>query len=227
MRGKEVSSSKSSAEPPACAGCTHADRPASLGILASGHGSNMEAIAEACARGELAAKVSVVISDKKEAYVLERAKRRGIPHYFVDYSLYPNRRSYEEKVLDILHAHGVQYIVLAGYMRVVGEVLLQAYPQRILNIHPSLLPAFPGLSAIRKAYEYGVQITGVTVHFVDEGVDTGPILQQEVVPIGLEDSLESLEKKVHEVEHRLYKKALALLISGRVEIYGRKIRFKN
>ena len=162
-----------------------------IAIFASGSGSNFEAIVHAINRGEINAKVSMLVCNKPKAKVISRAKRLGIPVN-------------EDFSAASLKEAGVAFIVLAGYMRILSPEFVKAYEGRIVNIHPSLLPAFPGLHAIPKAYESGAKTTGVTVHYVDEGVDTGPIIAQEIVEILPGDTLESLESKIHEVEHKLY-----------------------
>jgi len=179
-----------------------------IAIFASGNGSNFEAIAKAVKRGEINVKLSLLVCDKPEAKVIKRADNLGITVFVCNPKDYPNRVAYEERILAILKDTEVDFIALAGYMRIIGEVLLEAYEGRIINIHPSMLPDFPGLDAIEKAYNAGVSQTGVTIHYVDAGVDTGPILTQEAVAILPDDTLEILEARVHEVEHRLYIKVL-------------------
>lgn len=175
-----------------------------LAVFASGNGSNFEAICQAIQEGRLAAEVACLIYDRQAAYVKERAAKYKIPAYYVNIRQYAAKEDYEQAILTHLANERVELIVLAGYMKIVGFSLLQAYPKRILNIHPSLLPQFPGKSGIADAFAAKVATTGVTVHLVDEGVDTGPILQQVAVPILAEDTLETLEIKIHAVEHQLY-----------------------
>lgn len=179
-----------------------------VAILASGNGSNFEALAHQFQAGLLPGELAFVFSDHHNAYVLERARRLNIKAYSFEVKEFENKAAYEEALLQLLQEQEIDLIVLAGYMRIIGKTLLSHYSNRILNIHPSLLPSFPGLHGIKDAYEYGVKVTGVTVHLVDDGVDTGPIIAQEPVMILPEDSLESLEEKIHQTEHRLYPKVL-------------------
>lgn len=179
-----------------------------VAILASGNGSNFEALAHQFQAGLLPGELAFVFSDHHNAYVLERARRLNIKAYSFEVKEFGNKAAYEEALLQLLQEQEIDLIVLAGYMRIIGQTLLSHYSNRILNIHPSLLPSFPGLHGIKDAYEYGVKVTGVTVHLVDDGVDTGPIIAQEPVMILPEDTLESLEEKIHQTEHRLYPKVL-------------------
>lgn len=179
-----------------------------VAILASGNGSNFEALSHQFQAGLLPGELAFVFSDHHNAYVLERARRLNIKAYSFEVKEFENKAAYEKALLQLLQEQEIDLIVLAGYMRIIGKTLLSHYSNRILNIHPSLLPSFPGLHGIKDAYEYGVKVTGVTVHLVDDGVDTGPIIAQEPVMILPEDSLESLEEKIHQTEHRLYPKVL-------------------
>ena len=179
-----------------------------VAILASGNGSNFEALDHQFQAGLLPGKLTFVFSDHHNAYVLERARRLNIKAYSFEVKEFENKAAYEKALLQLLQEQEIDLIVLAGYMRIIGKTLLSHYSNRILNIHPSLLPSFPGLRGIKDAYEYGVKVTGVTVHLVDDGVDTGPIIAQEPVMILPEDTLESLEEKIHQTEHRLYPKVL-------------------
>lgn len=179
-----------------------------VAILASGNGSNFEALAHQFQAGLLPGELIFVFSDHHNAYVLECARRLNIKAYSFEVKEFENKAAYEKALLQLLQEQEIDLIVLAGYMRIIGKTLLSHYSNRILNIHPSLLPSFPGLHGIKDAYEYGVKVTGVTVHLVDDGVDTGPIIAQEPVMILPEDSLESLEEKIHQTEHRLYPKVL-------------------
>lgn len=179
-----------------------------VAILASGNGSNFEALAHQFQAGLLPGDLAFVFSDHHNAYVIERARRLNVRAYSFEVKEFANKVAYEEALLQLLQEQEIDLIVLAGYMRIIGKTLLSHYSNRILNIHPSLLPSFPGLHGIKDAYEYGVKVTGVTVHLVDDGVDTGPIISQEPVMILPEDTLESLEEKIHQTEHRLYPKVL-------------------
>ena len=179
-----------------------------VAILASGNGSNFEALAHQFQAGLLPGELIFVFSDHHDAYVLERAQRLNVRAFSFEVKEFENKAAYEKALLQLLQEQEIDLIVLAGYMRIIGQTLLSYYSNRILNIHPSLLPSFPGLHGIKDAYEYGVKVTGVTVHLVDDGVDTGPIIAQEPVMILPEDTLESLEEKIHQTEHRLYPKVL-------------------
>lgn len=179
-----------------------------VAILASGNGSNFEALAHQFQAGLLPGELIFVFSDHHNAYVLERARRLNVCAFSFEVKEFANKAAYEKALLQLLQEQEIDLIVLAGYMRIIGQTLLSHYSNRILNIHPSLLPSFPGLHGIKDAYEYGVKVTGVTVHLVDDGVDTGPIIAQEPVMILPDDTLESLEEKIHQTEHRLYPKVL-------------------
>jgi len=194
-----------------------------LGILASGRGSNLQSIMDAAAAGKIGAEVVVVISDNKDAFALERARRAGIPARYVGFGYYASKDDYERAILDILRQNKVDLVCLAGYMRLVGRVILDAYSNRIMNIHPALLPSFPGLHAQKQAWEYGVKYSGCTVHFVDEGMDTGPIIIQAVVPVYDDDTPDTLATRILEQEHKIYPEAIRLYAEGRLKIQGRKV----
>lgn len=185
--------------------------PVKIAVFASGSGSNFQAIQEAIERGELLAKVELVVTDKPAAFVVTRAEKFGIPVLALNPKEFASKADYETAIIEALSECGVQWIVLAGYMRLISEVLLAAYPKRIVNIHPSLLPSFPGKDAIGQAIEHGVKVTGVTVHFVDEGMDTGPIIAQAAVAV-IEGDREATEMAIHQQEHVLYTKALQQLL---------------
>ncbi|HWL25128.1 MAG TPA: phosphoribosylglycinamide formyltransferase [Ureibacillus sp.] len=178
-----------------------------IAVFASGSGSNFQAIQEAIERGELDAKVELVVTDKPSAFVVTRAIHFGIPVHTFTAKLYESKEAYEEEIVQLLREKKVEWIVLAGYMRLIGNTLLAAYPNRIVNIHPSLLPSFPGKDAIGQAIDHGVKVTGVTVHLVDEGMDTGPILAQSAVEV-VDGNREETETRIHAVEHELYTKTL-------------------
>ncbi|GAB6180235.1 phosphoribosylglycinamide formyltransferase [Desulfotomaculum defluvii] len=197
-----------------------------LGVLASGRGSNLQSIMDCCQRGSLAAEVVVVISDKPSAYALERARQAGIAAFGLEIAAFPSKGEYEQAVVKLLQQADVELVCLAGYMRLVGEALLQAFPNKIMNIHPALLPSFPGLHGQRDALQYGVKISGCTVHFIDEGMDTGPIILQAAVPVLSEDTEESLSARILEQEHRLYPEAIQLYAEGRLEVKGRRVYIK-
>ncbi len=194
-----------------------------LGVLASGRGSNLQAILDAVAAGRLAASVRVVVSDVADAHALERARRAGLPAVFVDPRGPGGKAGFEGRVVEVLRAHGAACVALAGYMRVCGPALLAAFPQRIVNIHPSLLPAFPGLHVQRAALEHGARFSGCTVHFVDAGVDTGPIIIQAAVPVLDGDTEESLAARILRQEHQVFPRALQLLAEGRLRVNGRRV----
>lgn len=194
-----------------------------LGVLISGSGTNLQAIIDACEDGSLTAKVAVVISSHDSAMGLERARRAGIPAVWIDRALYDRPSLYNAAILEALQEYGVGVVVMAGYMRLLGAEVLKAFPDRVVNIHPALLPAFPGANGIRDALEYGVKVTGVTVHLANENFDEGPIIAQVPVSVNEDDTLATLEAKIHEVEHRLYPAALQLLALGRIEVDGKRV----
>lgn len=195
-----------------------------LGVLASGRGSNLQSIMDACSQGHIPARVAVVISDQAGAYALERARLANIPAVHIIPEEYSNKHLYETAVRETLLKQGVELVCLAGYMRLVGKALLEAFPNRIMNIHPALLPAFPGLHGQKQAWEYGVKYSGCTVHFVDEGMDTGPIILQAVVPVLDDDTEASLSARILEQEHQIYPAAIGLYASGRLQLSGRKVK---
>ncbi|OPY57475.1 MAG: Phosphoribosylglycinamide formyltransferase [Pelotomaculum sp. PtaU1.Bin035] len=198
-----------------------------LGVLASGRGSNLQAIMDAAAAGEIEAEVAVVISDNEDAYALERARQRGVPAGFVNPKSFSSKSEYEKAIVEQLNRHGVELVCLAGYMRIVGTVMLNAFPNKIMNIHPALLPAFPGLHGQEQAWRYGVKFSGCTVHFVDEGVDTGPIIIQAVVPVLDDDTADTLAVRILEQEHVIYPEAIRRFAEGRLKIVGRKVFTKE
>ncbi len=184
-----------------------------LGILGSGRGSNYHSIADAIAGGTLTARIGCVISDHEDAYILERARRLGHPAYFVDMAPFKSKLDgdAEQTVISLLRNHGVNLVALAGFMRIVKKGLLEAFPGCVLNIHPSLLPSFPGLRAWEQALRHGVKITGCTVHYVDAGMDTGPIILQRAVPVLTGDTPETLHERIQEQEHTAYPEAVRLV----------------
>lgn len=194
-----------------------------LGVLISGSGTNLQAIIDASESGALEAEVAVVISNHEAARGLDRARKHAVDAVFVDRGGYATPREYNIAIRDVLRSHDVDWVVMAGYMRLLGRQVLDFFPNRVLNIHPALLPSFAGENGIRDAFEAGVKVTGVTVHFANENFDDGPILAQEPVIIAEDDTLESLEAKIHVVEHRLYPAALQVIAQGRAEIVGRKV----
>jgi phosphoribosylglycinamide formyltransferase-1 len=199
-----------------------------VGVLASGRGSNLQAIIDRSLSGEIDVEVAIVISDREEAEALNRARRAGIPALHVPPGRFRSRLEpeAEDRYADALDDHGVDVVALAGFMRILGERLLGRFAGRIVNIHPSLLPSFPGLDAQRQAFEHGVKWTGATVHFVDAGVDTGPIILQAAVPVEDDDTRDSLAERILEQEHRIYPEALQLLAEGRVKVNGRTVKLR-
>lgn len=175
-----------------------------IAVFASGSGTNFERLVQASREGNWPVSVSVLISDRPGAQALKRAERLDVPSYAFSPKAFETKAAYEQAVYDVLRRYDVTWIVLAGYMRLIGPTLLDAYPKRIVNIHPSLLPAFPGKNAVRQALAHGVKVTGVTVHFVDEGMDTGPIIAQRAVDVSETDDEHSLTAKIQAVEHELY-----------------------
>ncbi|HIH69696.1 MAG TPA: phosphoribosylglycinamide formyltransferase [Methermicoccus shengliensis] len=196
-----------------------------IGVLASGRGSNLQSIIDHIEGGYIKnARIGVVISDRASAYALERARRHGIEAVYINPHAYPTKEEYEQKVLEVLEEHGVELVLLAGYMRIVGDTLLDAYEGRMLNIHPALLPAFRGLHAQRQALEYGVKVAGCTVHFVDREVDHGPIIIQRCVEVREDDTEETLSARILEQEHKIYPEAVRLYLEGKLKIEGRRVR---
>lgn len=198
-------------------------RKEKLGVLCSGRGSNLASIIEAIERGDIGAEIAVVIADKINAYALERARERGIPAVTVVYRDYAERADFERALLTELRAHGVTLVVLAGFMRILSPVFVHAYAGHILNIHPALLPSFPGAHAHRDALAYGVKVSGCTVHFVDEGMDSGPIIMQATVPVLEGDTEETLAARVLSQEHQIFPEAIKLYVEGRLRTDGRKV----
>jgi phosphoribosylglycinamide formyltransferase-1 len=193
-----------------------------LAVLISGRGSNLQSIIDAIADRRLEATLTVVVSNRANAAGLERARAAGVETITVAPRDHPGRDAYDQAVLDVLRARDVGLVCLAGYMRILGRPLLDAFANRILNIHPSLLPSFPGLDAQRQALEYGVRVTGATVHIVTDGLDNGPIVLQRAVPVLADDSVETLAARILVEEHRMYPEAIALVIDGRWSIDGRR-----
>lgn len=199
----------------------------SIAVMGSGKGSNCQSILDAIAERRLDARVVCVIADVPDAYILDRARKAGVPAVYVDCSPFRTKLegAAETRVVDILRTHGVDCIALAGFMRIVKPGLISAFRHRIVNIHPSLLPAFPGLEAWKQALAYGVKVTGCTVHLVDEGTDTGPILVQRTVEVQEDDTPETLHARIQAQEHEAYPTALRYLGEGRVRMDGRRVRF--
>ncbi|HSA77696.1 MAG TPA: phosphoribosylglycinamide formyltransferase [Nitrospirota bacterium] len=203
-------------------------KKARIAILVSGRGSNLQAIIDNIEKGLLPAELAVVISDQTDAYALERARAHNIPAVLVSAKGYKNKREeYDALLVKELRERNVDLVCLAGFMRIITPVLIRAFPNRILNIHPSLLPAFPGLHVQKKALDHGVKFSGCTVHFVDEGMDTGPIIIQAVVPILDSDTEDSLSERILKQEHKIYSRAIQLFAEGRLKIEGRRVLVSN
>lgn len=201
-----------------------APRKLRLGVLASGSGSNLQAIIDRCADGSIAAEIVLVLSNVPGAGALERAEQAGIATALIDHRTFAERVDFDRAVVATLQAANVDLVVLAGFMRLITAPFIAAFPERIINIHPALLPAFPGLHVQKKALEAGARFSGCTVHFVDGGVDTGPIIIQAVVPILDDDDEASLSARILVQEHRIYPRAIQLIAEGRLRIEGRRVR---
>jgi phosphoribosylglycinamide formyltransferase-1 len=201
--------------------------PLRLAVLASGRGSNLGAILDACCPEAFPARVVVVVSDREHAPALERATRDGVAAVFADPKAYEDRAAYDGALLATLERYRPDLVCLAGFMRLLTPVFVRAWAGRLLNVHPSLLPAFPGLHPQRQALEYGVKVAGATVHFVDEGVDSGPVILQASVPVRPDDTEESLSARILVEEHRLYPEAIRLFAQGRLVIIGRRVVAKE
>lgn len=203
--------------------------PFKLGILGSGTGSNFAAIADACARGEIPAQVEVVVSDVEDAGILNLARERQLPARYIAPGRFRTKldETAEQAYLETMKAFDVDLVVLAGFMRILKGAFLQAFENRVVNIHPSLLPAFPGMASWKQALDHGVKVAGCTVHFVDQGVDSGPIIAQEPVVVMEEDTPESLHQRIHAAEHRLYPRCIGMIARGDVQIQGRLVRIRS
>jgi len=199
-----------------------------LGVLVSGRGSNLQAIIDNIENGTLSAEISVVISDQADAYALERAREHSIPAVPIIAKGYTGKREeYDALLVKELQKHHVELVCMAGFMRIITRTLIMSFPNRILNIHPALLPAFPGLHVQKAALDHGVKFSGCTVHVVDEGTDTGPIIIQAVVPILENDTEESLSERILRQEHKIYSRAIQLYAEGRLKIEGRRVTVLN
>ena len=195
-----------------------------IAIFASGRGTNFSAIARAVKSGALKANIALLLCDNPKALVLKKAKSAGVNIALVRRENFSSKKDFENKINGLLKVNKIELIVLAGFMRMLSEAFVRAHSGRIINIHPSLLPSFKGTEGIKDAFDYGVKITGVTVHFVDELMDHGPVILQAPVKIEEFDTLESLEEKIHRLEHRLYPEAIKLFVEGRLKIAGRKVK---
>ena len=198
-----------------------------LGILASGSGTNLQAIIDAIEDGRVPAEIRVVIGNRPGAVALERAAKHGLATEIIEHKAYKSREAFDTRVVEVLRERGVELVCLAGFDRLLSPVFIRAYPNAILNIHPALLPAFPGMHAQRQALEYGVRIAGCTVHLVDEKTDHGPIVIQAAVPVYSDDSVEALTDRILAEEHRIYPEAICLFAEGSVRIDGRRVIIEN
>lgn len=192
-------------------------------VLISGRGSNLKAIIDAINSGKLNARISLVLSNKKDAQGLEIAQKAGIKTKFIDPSFFETRRGYDIYIAELIRKENPDLVVLAGYMRILSDEFIDAFEGKIVNIHPSILPAFQGKSAQKQAFEYGSLITGCSVHFVDKQLDNGPVIIQAAVPVIPEDTLETLQHKILSFEHRIYPQAIKWILEGRVKVSGRKV----
>ena len=193
-------------------------QPLNIAVLLSGSGTNLQAIIDAIAAGTLNARIVHVVSSRPDAYGIERAQAAGIPVMVLNREAYADREAADARIVETLQAAGAEYVVMAGYMRMVTPVMLNAFPDRVLNLHPALLPSFKGAHAIQDAFEAGVKVTGVTVHFANEEYDKGPIVAQCAVPVREGDTLDALEERIHGVEHELYPEVLRWIAAGRVSV---------
>jgi len=194
-----------------------------IGVLISGGGTNLQAIIDAIESGKLDARIAIVVSNRADAYGLVRAKNHGLATEALDHKRFPSREAFDQAVVEILRGRGVELVVLAGFMRLLSLVLVKAFSNRIMNIHPALLPSFPGLHVQKRALEHGVRFSGCTVHFVNEECDEGPIIIQAVVPVLQADTEESLAARILEQEHRIYTRAIQLYSEGRLHVEGRRV----
>lgn len=194
-----------------------------IAVLISGGGTNLQALIDAIDARRLDATIRLVLSNRADAYGLVRAKKHGIVTEVLDHKKFPSREAYDQAVVDLLRTRGVELVVLAGFMRLLSPVFVKAYSNRIMNIHPALLPAFPGLHVQKRAVEHGVRFSGCTVHFVNEECDEGPIIIQAVVPVFADDTEDSLSARILEQEHRIYPRAIQLYSEGRLRVQGRKV----
>src|SRR5665648_34360 len=197
-----------------------------IGVLVSGRGTNLQAFIEAIEEGKIAGEIKVVMSDNPDAYALKRAQQYHIDTRYVDFKEFKNREDYDKEIIKILKEKKIELVVLAGYMRILSPYFIRSYKNKIINIHPALLPSFPGLHAQRQTLEYGAKVSGCTVHFVDEGVDSGPIILQKAVEVSDDDTEESLAEKILKEEHQIYPRAIQLFSESRLMIKGRRVFIK-
>ena len=198
-----------------------------IGVLVSGSGTNLQAIIEAIEAGKIEGKICIVISDNPNAYAIKRAKKYNIKTQYINYKEFSNREEYDKKIISVLKEKDCDLVVLAGYMKILTPYFINAYKNKIMNIHPALLPSFPGLHVQKKAIDHGVKVSGCTVHFVDEGLDSGPIIIQQVVEVKDDDTEESLAERILREEHRIYPRAIQLFSEGKLIIKGRRVFIKE
>ena len=203
------------------------DQLSPLAVLVSGNGSNLQAIINRIETGELKARINCVISNSPDAFALQRAAKHGVQTVVHENRLFSDRRKYDAALVEILKKFNVKFIVMAGFMRILTDVMLGAFPSTIINIHPSLLPAFPGLNPQKQALDYGVRFTGCTVHFVNYETDNGPIILQAAVPVTPDDTVTTLSERILKAEHKIYPEAIKLLVSGKLVIHGRTVMIRD
>ena len=194
-----------------------------IGVLASGTGTNLQSIIDNVKSDALKVKIAAIISDKKDAFAMQRAKRNEIFNIYIPPREYTNKKDYEQALINVMEEKGVELVILAGFMRILSPYIVDFYHNRIINIHPSLLPAFPGLNAQKQAFDYGAKVSGCTVHFVDEGMDTGPVILQKAVTVKQDDTLEKLKKRILKQEHKILPQAIKLYSENRLRIKDRKV----
>lgn len=200
------------------------NKKTAIAVLVSGNGTNFQAIVDALEAGLITnASIACLISNRRDAFALERAKKHGIPGFVLEHKGFGNRKEYDTALVALLREQKADLVVLAGFMRILSPVMVEAFPNAIMNIHPALLPSFPGLDAQKQALDYGVRYTGCTVHFVDCGTDTGPVILQAVVPVLADDTEESLSARIHDEEHRIYPEAVQLFCNDQLKIKGRQV----
>ena len=198
-----------------------------IGVLVSGSGTNLQSIIDNSEKGLLDADIKVVISNNPDSYALERSKKHNIPAVLIEQGDFKNREGFDRKMIEVLNSYSVELVAMAGFMRVLSPAFLKAFPMRVINIHPAILPSFPGLHGQQQAFDYGVKFSGCSVHFADEGVDTGPIIIQAVVPVYDDDTEDSLSERILKEEHKIYSQAIQLYAEGKLEVVGRKVRVKD
>ncbi len=198
-----------------------------IGILVSGSGSNLQSIIDACQAGRIDGEIAVVISNIPDVFALQRAADAGIETAVIPHTGFASREDFDRALVDALQARGVELVVLAGFMRLMTPVFINSFPGRIMNIHPALLPSFPGLGVQKAAIEHGVRFSGCTVHFVDDGVDSGPIITQAVCPVYPDDTEDDLKKRILKLEHQIYPKSIQLFCRGRLSMDGRRVLIRD